>query len=171
MSLHYLLDGYNIINQLPSLAQKVLEDKRSALVGLIETYKPQGSSRNTVTIVFDGKSGICGSHSSSIVKVVFTSDESADDKIKRLVAQAANKKLMVVVTDDREIKYYVRALGACVVSVKEFLEKLRPKEAKAKKAQAALGVRETTKVIPKTIEFKINSELEEIWLKKNRKKS
>ena len=112
-----------------------------------------------------------GGISSSSVKTVFTSDESADDKIKRLVGQALNKKQIVVVTDDREIKYYVRGLGASVVSVKLFLEKLRPREEKARKIHAANGLRETTKVIPKTVEFRINEELQAIWLGKNRKKA
>ena len=102
--------------------------------------------------------------------MVFSVDESADDKIKRLVSQAENARRIVVVTDDREIKYYVRGLGAEVVSVGVFLEKLRPKAEKIKKDHARNGVRETTKVIPKTLEFSINAELEEIWLNKKRKK-
>lgn len=152
------------------MAQRSLEDKRGALVSLIETYKPQGSAKNSVTIVFDGKSGYWGGYQSSVVQVVFSVDESADDKIKRLVSEAENARRIVVVTDDREIKYYVRGLGAEVLSVGLFLEKLRPKTDKLKKDHAKNGARETTKVISKTLEFSINSELEEIWLNKKKKK-
>lgn len=158
------------MNQIPSLAQRSLEDKRGALVTLIETYKPQGSARNSVTIVFDGKAGYWSESRSSIVQVVFSVDESADDKIKRLVSEAENTRRIVVVTDDREIKYYVRGLGAEVLSVGVFLEKLRPKADKLKKDHIKNGVRESAKVISKTLEFSINSEMEEIWLKKKRKK-
>src|SRR3989344_3272395 len=157
MSLQYLLDGYNILNQTPSLAQRSLEDKRGALVKLIETYKPQGSARNSVTIVVDGKSGYWSESQSSIVQVVFSVDESADDKIKRLVSEAENPRRIVVGTDDREIKYYVRGLVAEVVSVDMFLEKLKPKAEKIKNDHAKSGVRETTKEIPKTLEFSINA--------------
>ena len=32
MSLHYILDGYNIINQIPASALKRLEDRRNELI-------------------------------------------------------------------------------------------------------------------------------------------
>ena len=58
MSLHYLLDGYNVIHQMPDLNRPALEDQRRALVHFLETRRPQGSSRNRVTIVFDGNANV-----------------------------------------------------------------------------------------------------------------
>ena len=55
MSVHYLLDGYNIIKQTPGLNQGSLEAQRNALLAWIEIGQPQGSLQNTVTVVFDGK--------------------------------------------------------------------------------------------------------------------
>ena len=121
MSVHYVLDGYNIIQQTPSLAVESLRTGRESLIQFIEIHKPQGSLKNPVTIVFDGQAGIGTPREVSAVKVVFACGESADEKIKRMVGMAGNKKNMVVVTDDREIRYHVRALGAKVLWVGEFL--------------------------------------------------
>ena len=163
MSLCYILDGYNITNQMPSLALRHLKVGREGLLSLIEIYRPQGSIKNSVTVVFDGQPGILGDVQSSCVKAIFTREESADDKIRSLVAEAKNKKRIIVVTDDKELKFSVRALGAGVLSVQEFLVKIQPD--KEKTGGVSLKKDEDKKVISKTTEYKITKELEKIWLK------
>ena len=54
MSLHYFLDGYNVVHQMAGAARLNLEEQRYQLVRLIERKAPQGSERNKVTVVFDG---------------------------------------------------------------------------------------------------------------------
>ena len=166
MSLHYLLDGYNIIKQEPDLVLKKLEDAREKLLSLIEIYRPQGSIRNRVTVIFDGKSGIVGSHRSHSVEVFFTTQEPADNKIKRLVTQAANKRQIVVVTNDRDIIYYVRPLGAQILSVQDFLNKCQAKEKRTAGAKAVSHrPDDERKYISASLEHEITSELKGIWLK------
>lgn len=137
------------------MAPKKLEDARDDLIRFIEIHRPQGSLNNTVTIVFDGQAGMCGQPKSSQVKIVFSSGESADDYIKRAVSRLPHKKSTVVVTNDRDIKLYVRAQGARVKSVDEFL-------GIAKNSQAT----QDSKYISKTLEHKITTEFEQIWLNK-----
>ncbi|MBF0489731.1 MAG: NYN domain-containing protein [Candidatus Omnitrophica bacterium] len=164
MSLHFLLDGYNIIKQTSSLNQGTLQSQRQALVNWIHHSAPQGSIQNGVTIVFDGKEEFFGSHESSSVRVIFTAGESADDLIKRIVEQYPAKKSLVVVSNDKDIKLYVRALGAAVLSVKEFM-----RTALEKKHQSSQwGSKEaTSKYISLTDQARINKEFERIWIKKN----
>ncbi|HOW35699.1 MAG TPA: NYN domain-containing protein [Candidatus Omnitrophota bacterium] len=166
MSLQYILDGYNIIKQIPPLKLKKLRDGRDSLVSLIEIYRPQGSIKNSVTIVFDGQSGIIGYPNPLAVKVLFSSDESADDKIKRIVSESNRKKETIVVTDDRELQFSVRLLGAKILSVADFLAQAKGQggEGPASKGQKPKAWDEKT--ISKTLEYKINSEFEKIWLKK-----
>ena len=164
MSLHYLLDGYNIIHQMPRSSPQKLEEERGALIRFIEVYRPQGSFRNAVTIVFDGKPGMFPMPSSSSVKTIFTAGESADEKIKRIVAESRNQKNWVVVTDDRDIQYAVRAMGAEVCPVQDFLGRI-PGKKKVRKGLNPKAVEEN-KDISKTLEFKITSEFEKIWLKR-----
>ena len=144
------------------LAQKKLEDARGDLIRFIEIHRPQGSFNNPVTIVFDGQIGMDGEPNASSVKVIFSSGESADEYIKRAVSRSPHKKSTVVVTDDRDIQLSVRAQGAQVKSVDEFLG--RRKEA-AKNSE----VTEDSKYISKTLEHKITTEFEQIWLNKSKK--
>ena len=162
MSLHYLLDGYNIIKQTPSFNRGTLEEQRLALIQWISRTSPQGSVKNGITIVFDGKQEFFGSHSSSSVQVLFSKGQSADDLIKKIVEQYPLKKNLVIVSNDKDIKLYVRALGASVLSVKEFTmsveKKSRPLSNDQKSEQASAN-----KYVSLTDQAKINKELKGIW--------
>jgi len=159
MSLHFVLDGYNLIKQDAGMAKLQLEAGRQALLRLIETQNLQGSPRNTVTIVFDGQMGGDDSRYASGIRVIFTSGESADDRIKRMVDESASPKNMVVVTDDREIRYFVRALGARLAGSREFLR--RNGTSSPKKFKSA----STGKNMSHVAEGKITSDMAKIWLK------
>ena len=110
-----------------------------------------------------------GYANSSLVRVIFTEQESADDKIKSIVEQSPLKKSIVVVTDDRDIKYAVRPLGATVMGVKEFWAKMKSSAAKQESSHKASKAmeKEEEKLISKTLEYKITSEFEKIWLEKD----
>lgn len=161
-----MIDGYNLIKRNPALASKNLEDGRQGLVTFIERNQPQGSLRNKVTVVFDGKPGMWGLPSASEVSVVFTEYESADDLIKSRVEAAKNKKEFVVVTDDKALMLYVRSFGVAVMSVREFYSRgttVKSSKGGGKPAQRA-------KVITSGFENAVNQELEKIWLEKKPKK-
>jgi len=157
MSIHYILDGYNIIKQLPEQNKKKLHSSRNALIHFIEAKHPQGSRKNKVTIVFDGKADVWGEDSSASAEIIFTKNESADDKIKRLVERAKNPKEIVVVSDDREIIFFVKYCGARSMKVREFLSPSAPKTQKKDL--------DDEKRIPAEVQFHINEELKKIWLK------
>ena len=168
MSLHYLLDGYNIVNKIPGLGQKSLNDQRQSLVKFIDVKRPQGSIKNAVTIVFDGKLGIIGQATSSCAKVIFTKNRSADDEIIRLVGEAKYPKEMVVVSDDRNIQFSVRRMGASILSVHQFLG--MPKGHFHKEfSNLSSGEIKDAKHISKSLEFKITEEFEKIWVKDKKK--
>ena len=167
MSLHYLIDGYNVINQISQLDRQKLETQRESFVKLIEIGRPQGKLTNGVTVVFDGQIDITSPLRPGPIKIVFSKGESADDKIKKIVRAAENKKNIVVITDDRDIQYAVRADGASVLTAKEFIRKLplgcpsaQPNQNKVKKISQTLK-----KNISKSAESKITEELKNIWLK------
>ncbi len=164
MSVHYLLDGYNIIHQAPSLAVRVLEDGRKGLLLWINSNRPQGSAANSVTVVFDGSTEHYGGMDGGSALVVFTHGQSADDYIKAAVEAAAQKKKYIVVSDDKGIKLYVRALGAGVLSPREFAPELF-KDARAQKTGKNASAGHMGKTISLAQQKKINKELEDFWLK------
>ena len=114
-----------------------------------------------------------GGMKSTAATILFSQGESADDKIRRIVAEAKNTKNIVVVTDDRDIQYAVGALGAKAIGVSQFLSKgesagKRKPIAQKNTKQAKKVSLESEKYISKTDESKITSELGKIWLKPSR---
>ncbi len=121
-----------------------------------------------MTIVFDGNTEVFGGMTSPAVKIIFSQGESADDKIKKIVARVQNTKNIIVVSDDRDIQYAVRALGAKVSSVRAFLNqakgpgKIPGKTKRVPENKNSSGSKEN---ISKSDEHKITSEMGEIWLR------
>lgn len=166
MSLHFLIDGYNLIKRNPAFAGKKLEDGRQALISFIEHNRPQGSRQNSVTIVFDGKPGMYGLPYAQEISIVFTEYESADDLIKYRVETSKNKKEIVVVTDDKQLMLYVRSLGSGVMSVGEFYKRTSSAKQPAPKGGKP---QQKPKVITASFEHSVNQEFEAIWLSKKQK--
>lgn len=165
MALHFVLDGYNLVKQDAHLAVLKLEAGRNGLLKLIESRELQGSKTNTVTIVFDGQLGASSERHESGIEVVFTSFETADDWIKRFVEEDKNPKRIVVVTDDREIRHYVRALGAALMGTREFLEGRGSRRREADAARKLKRPQSDKKEISSVVEHKITTEFSKLWLK------
>ena len=166
MALQYILDGYNVINCMEMMTGCSLEEGRKRLLKVLAQDRPQGSPRNQVMVVFDGKDGVWGQPTSHAAKIIFSSGETADDRIKRIVDQSHDVKNIVVVTNDGEIVCYVRKLGAKVLSVEEFMSsgKALPKKSRGKTVRSQ-GVA-SHKRITRVTEGKINKEMEDIWINK-----
>lgn len=169
MSLQYLLDGYNILHQLPTSDHQKFDEVRQQLLRMLEIQRPQGSLRNQLTIVFDGHPGMFHHAGNVSVKIIFSLDESADERIKKIVSGQGNKRNIIVVTDDRDVQYAVRALGAQVMDVQSFLGRVSKGQSSSSDKSSASSKSEQNKNLSKTLEFEITSEFAKIWLKKQGK--
>lgn len=169
MSLHFILDGYNIIKRSDFLETQVLKDARRDLVRFIGEKKPCGSSNNKVTVVFDGVEDLNfpRQRDNKGIEVIFTpplragagftSNSSADERIKKMVKDSKNPRRIVVVSDDKEIQFAIRSYGAHVTSVSEFIQKGNP----------SLKIPQNPPKIELSYQqiAKINQELKQVWLK------
>ena len=160
MSLHYIIDGYNILHH-PNLAptNKKIQDPKAALLEFIKINRLTGSLKNKITLVFDGYPDASGkSRDSADIEIIFSRQESADERIKRIVEASGRRKNIIVVSDDREIIFCVKAAGASCLGVEEFTRpRLRP---------AHLQKTDTRKTELSYSQIqKINQELIKIWLK------
>ncbi|MDD5347687.1 MAG: NYN domain-containing protein [Candidatus Omnitrophica bacterium] len=161
MSLHYIIDGYNLIHH-PSFApHSKRKDVKFALLDFIRTKRPCGSLRNKVTVVFDGyASGFSWDDGS--ITVLFSSDASADERIKRLLEARQDHKNVVVVSDDNEVRDFARLCGAQPRGIEEFV--CGP----GKKRAAAHAAARDAVLKPELTQsemLKINRELRGLWLK------
>ncbi len=160
MSLQYIIDGYNLINN-PGVSSRRRKpvDQRQALIDLVRNGRLCGSPRNSAAIVFDGYAGNARLAVGQGVSVVFSCDEEADTVIVRMVQKSPQAANLRVVSDDKQVRILARGYGARVVSVEEFLEPLEKRdENKRRRADSdpQLSFSQTEE---------INRELRKLWLK------
>lgn len=127
MSVHIVIDGYNLIRQsrrFSILDQQDLQTGRDALVDALAAYKK--IKRHAITVVFDGTSAPLGMTRRDLVKGIelrySRPGELADTVIKRMAAR--EKQKLLVVTSDSDILHYAQSMGSAVISAPEFEERL-----------------------------------------------
>jgi predicted RNA-binding protein with PIN domain len=158
--LHFIVDGYNLLNRFRNLKSLSLQDRREFLLSEIGEFKNRISSRNRFTVVFDGSSDVFteGPGGRFGIKVVFSCNQDADTLIKRFIDSSDNPKEIVLITDDREIIDYGKVRGVQRKSTVYFLgwmkEKRRP-QVRGNNLKANL---KDTDII--------NKEIKDIWKKK-----
>ncbi len=128
MSLHILIDGYNLIRQSPALSdidRRSLEEGREALLEYLASYKRV--KRHPITVVFDGAGADIHMERRTRWKgiaVVFSRPgELADSVIKRIVNR--ERERAVVVTSDRDIADFAAEHGAETIDSIEFEGKMK----------------------------------------------
>jgi predicted RNA-binding protein with PIN domain len=127
MSLHIIIDGYNLIRQSTSfrhLDEQSIQLGRDALTESLVAYKRLKAHR--ITVVFDGirapylaptRDRIKGIH------ILYSrSGETADKVIKDLARTEKEKAL--VVSSDRDIVQFSEACGAATISAEGFETKI-----------------------------------------------
>jgi predicted RNA-binding protein with PIN domain len=127
MSLHILIDGYNLIRQsedLSAMERASLEEGREALLKRLALYKRMKG--HPITVVFDGTHAhnpLQGRSRCQGINIIFSRPgELADTVIKRLVAREGQRA--VVVTSDKEIADFATAHGAVAIGSVEFEKKM-----------------------------------------------
>lgn len=127
MSIHIIVDGYNLIRQSSALSRLDDEDiqlGREALLDKLAVYKRY--KQHPITVVFDGANAPPMSpHKLQIkgIKVRFSRNrESADAVIKRMVSREREKAL--VVSSDLAVVNFAAAKGSATISASGFAEKM-----------------------------------------------
>jgi predicted RNA-binding protein with PIN domain len=161
MALHYIIDGYNVLKQLSNITKIKVSTKAEGLVSFLFSYHPQGSKRNKVTIIFDGYGEINSQFREKGINVIYSKKISADDYIISYIKKMGRITNIKMVSDDRELRYRAKILGAKVVNVDEFLKPVVKKKEKRK------AIREDKPSLYSKKAQEITSYLEKIWLRKN----
>lgn len=123
MSIHIIIDGYNLIrqsSQFRDLDRQDLQAGRQALVDALVAYKK--IKGYPITVVFDGGAAGVGMPRRDThrgIQVRFSRDgELADAVIKRMASKEKEKAL--VVTSDNEIVRHAHAQGAATIGAADF---------------------------------------------------
>lgn len=128
MSVHIVIDGYNLIRQSPTLSvieHHSLEEGRDALLESLASYKR--IKHHPITVVFDGTDADTHMERRTRWKgiaVVFSRPgELADSVIKRIVTRERERS--IVVTSDREIADFAAKHGTATIDSIEFEDKMK----------------------------------------------
>ncbi len=161
MSLQYIIDAYNIINnpQFKPTTKSVLNIQQ-ALTDFIRLNRLSGSKNNNVILVFDGypPGGQDIPEDRGLV-CVFSRMIEADELIKKIVEESAQPRNIIVVSDDKAVQIMSRFLHAQVCGVAEFIC-----GKKSSKFVPAKGSDATDFKLSYSKMQKINAELKKKWL-------
>lgn len=164
MSLHYIIDGYNVVKQVSPWLDMALEEARKSFLEFIQDKQLAGSLRNKITVVFDGRDDVfylpAYSDDTPLIRIIFSKGETADDVILKILNNSSNPKNIVVVSDDRALSLSARSSGAQLMQVKEFL-------AKSDKHRGD-SINHSDHKLSVLQEKQINEELRKIWLKEKK---
>lgn len=127
--MEYIIDGLNVIKTSFIKKYEVVsfERGRDFLIDIVERYKRK-HPKVDFTIVFDGYCREAHFYSGKRIKIIFSNEETADVKIRKLLEKKKNRREVFVVSDDREIREFSKILGANPLKVFEFLDIIYPKK-------------------------------------------
>ncbi len=127
MSIHIIIDGYNLIRQSRSFSDFDRQDiqlGREALLDTLAAYKR--IKHHKITVVFDGTNAPpLSRHENRVkgIKVKFSrKGELADSVIKRMVSREREKAL--VVSSDMDVVSFAASKGAATIRSSDFEEKI-----------------------------------------------
>jgi len=159
MSLQFIIDGYNVIRHPEFPASH--SPKAAPYQALLEYLKLKrlcGSPKNRVIVVLDGyPPGGEGRVNGTIAEIIFSGEETADERIKRLVERSLQPRNIAVVSDDKEIRFFVQAKGAKALGVEEFIN---PRRTAVNRKEEIAKPELTGEQVSL-----INQELKDLWLK------
>jgi predicted RNA-binding protein with PIN domain len=127
MSLHIVIDGYNLIRQsrqFSALEHKGLQAGRDGLIDYLSTYKKYKAHK--ITVVFDASEAPIGLPRAERLKGIHVRysrpGELADTVIKRIATR--ERERLLVVSSDADVVNFAAAQGSATISVSEFEDRL-----------------------------------------------
>lgn len=124
---HYIIDGNNLIgkiNSLQKMQQKNKQGSREKLAFMIDNYFHDKKAK--VTIHFDGFKNL--PIKLNHANIVYSDSKSADDKIKKQIELANNRKNLVVITSDNNIREFARVCSCLTIKSEEFARTIQNKK-------------------------------------------
>ncbi|MCL4880149.1 MAG: NYN domain-containing protein [Anaerolineae bacterium] len=123
----YLIDGHNLIAQMPDIDLADPDDEMK-LVLKLRSFAARSAKNIRMTVVFDTgiPGGIEKSLSNSRVTARFAAAEhsSADNVLRSLIEKAANPAAYTLVSSDQELAEIARQKKMSVLSAQEFITQM-----------------------------------------------
>lgn len=120
----YIIDAYNLICKDKNLFDKCNRDRAIALAALIELVATHSDRYPSYQyrIVADGFINHFASSPNPRISISFSNTKTADEKIKKMVAQSANKSNLIVISSDTEVYNFAKIYGVEAAESEAFLK-------------------------------------------------
>jgi predicted RNA-binding protein with PIN domain len=170
-----ILDGYNVIYELPVLKKNLmlsLEDARAALVNFMQIWVNNHVYKGKINIIFDGNDGSSGgnqsftgdsqftlgnNHTSRSINCSYSSSgQKADDYIICMVREIKNRSSITIVSNDNYVRSTCSSLGAAIARPSFLIDSPKLKKRK-------INTQKSSKKISPVQEKEINEFLKEKW--------
>jgi uncharacterized protein len=120
---HYIIDGHNVLHASAIMRKILLKTETIAYSSLIMLCERFQMTRNiTLTIIFDGFPPEDFTSASGDVTICFSHKRNADSIIRNLIAERKNPRLLIIVSNDHEIRNFARIHGCGLLTAEEFLQ-------------------------------------------------
>ncbi len=117
--LNYFIDGNNLIGKIASLKKLQNKDKqasREQLVFMLDRFFT--SIKANVTLHLDGYPN--EKINSSKMKIVYSENLTADEKIKKQISQSKSPRTIKVITSDSNLAQFAQVCSAVVIPSESF---------------------------------------------------
>jgi F0F1-type ATP synthase gamma subunit len=126
MMKEYVIDGNNLLHKFKGISSRKKKDKQASRENLALVIDRYFFGKNVkVFIYYDGYQNL--PIKTSKVKIIYSEQLIADDKIKKHIERASNPRNIVLVSSDDEIKRLAQACAAEVMNSEEFARLLSAK--------------------------------------------
>ncbi len=119
----YLIDGNNLIGKIKSLSRiqkKSRQHSRERLAFKLDNFFR--NKKHKVFLHFDGFPGEVINTDS--IKIQYSENKTADERIKKQIEQISNRKNIIVVTSDTNLADFSRVCSCTVISSEEFSKEI-----------------------------------------------
>jgi len=116
----YIIDGNNLIGKISSLMNLQKKDKlasREKLIYILDRYFTK--KKASVSLHLDGHQS--GSINSSKMKIIYSENLTADEKIKKQISQSKSPRNIIVITSDSNLAQFAKVCSTTVISSEEFV--------------------------------------------------
>lgn len=163
-----LIDGYNVIKKsglFRRSEEQALEQARGFLIRLCQQYQSAKRGIQEIIIFFDGKEGFAWDKDQfpRTIQIYFSRGQTADQLLVDWLDQHPDKKPVTAVTDDMSLRSHARVRGAQILSVNEWVERLRPDRKPVSASAAKKKSSGNPREISVSKESQITRELKKLW--------
>lgn len=120
---HYIIDGNNLIGKIKRLSELQNKDKQSAREQIVYLLQRSFSGKKVkVSLHFDGFENNRLSIPNG--RIIYSDSKSADEKIKNQITSTKNKREVIVISSDNDIRNYAKVCGCSLLTSQEFYKQI-----------------------------------------------